>query len=250
MTLQLMASLSVAAAVWLAFKPPVGMARVRERKSHDLPRWLAGRPGAMPIKRRILVALVMGVAVFAFLPGVGGFLLAMISAPITTIALGHLEPASLRRDRAELAAQQPIVLELLAASLAAGAAPARATSDVAAVSPPASRAVLELVASHIRVGRSEALAWQELAAHESWAEVWGPVARDFSRAITSGAAAQQVLRTHATQARLAHRDLVERQAKKVAVRATMPLMCCYLPAFLLVGIVPIVVGTFTNTFGG
>jgi len=51
-----------------------------------------------------------------------------------------------------------------------------------------------------------------------------------------------VLETAAADARHANRAEVEMRARSAGVRAVAPLALCYLPAYLLVGVVPIVAG--------
>jgi hypothetical protein len=38
-------------------------------------------------------------------------------------------------------------------------------------------------------------------------------------------------------------EQAEKKARKAGVSAIVPLICCHLPAFLLIGVVPIVAGT-------
>ena len=40
-----------------------------------------------------------------------------------------------------------------------------------------------------------------------------------------------------------------KEARKVGVRSVVPLMACFLPAFILVGVVPIVAGLLRDFFG-
>ena len=83
-----------------------------------------------------------------------------------------------------------------------------------------------------------AQAWSELADDE----VWGPVARDVARSARSGTSLVEVLYVHADEARLARREVTLQRARTAGVRSVVPLMACFLPAFILVGVVPIIAG--------
>lgn len=79
--------------------------------------------------------------------------------------------------------------------------------------------------------------------------VWGAVARDLARCAESGAAVAEVLEVHAAEARALRRARREMAARTVGVRSVLPLVCCFLPAFILVGVVPIIaatLGSFTQ----
>jgi hypothetical protein len=65
-----------------------------------------------------------------------------------------------------------------------------------------------------------------------------------ARSLDTGAPMADGLRLLASDLRRAHRAAVERKARGVGVRAAAPLGLCFLPAFVLVGIVPTVVSAF------
>jgi len=50
------------------------------------------------------------------------------------------------------------------------------------------------------------------------------------------------LSAHAAQLQVAAAEKAEKKARKAGVDAIGPLVCCHLPAFLLVGVVPIIAG--------
>ncbi|MFZ2260527.1 MAG: type II secretion protein F, partial [Luteococcus japonicus] len=66
--------------------------------------------------------------------------------------------------------------------------------------------------------------------------------RDLARSSETGSAAARVLRQHAQDLRVAVRDAQLGRARAVGVRSVLPLMACFLPAFLLTGVVPVVAG--------
>ena len=87
---------------------------------------------------------------------------------------------------------------------------------------------------------SDAVAWRALRDHPTL----GPAAVDFARSVESGTMLAETLLHHARSARLARRSDIEASAKAVGVRCVLPLMLCFLPAFLLLGVIPTVVSAF------
>ena len=74
----------------------------------------------------------------------------------------------------------------------------------------------------------------------------GRWARDVARTVATGAGLTEVFEQHAVEARENAAARVEQRARTVGVRTVLPLMCCYLPAFLLIGILPVVAGFLTS----
>ncbi len=75
---------------------------------------------------------------------------------------------------------------------------------------------------------------------------WAPVARAVIRAHHSGAALADVLNRVATDLRSDLRARAETAAARASVKAVLPLGLCFLPAFLLIGVVPVVAGFTTS----
>lgn len=71
---------------------------------------------------------------------------------------------------------------------------------------------------------------------------WAPIARAVIRAHHSGAALTDVLNRVASELRRDLRTKTEAAAARASVKAVLPLGLCFLPAFLLVGVVPVVAG--------
>jgi len=143
-----------------------------------------------------------------------------------------------RDDRLALLAQAPIVADLFGAAVAAGASTIDAISVVAeAVDEPA-RSRLQVVVSALRLGASPTSAWNELMDEPALS----PIASAVIRSQQSGSPLTFVLDAAAADMRHAHRSEVETQARAAGVRAVAPLALCFLPAYLLVGVVPVVAG--------
>ena len=139
----------------------------------------------------------------------------------------------------------PETLDLLAVCLEAGAPMTNAIATVAAVSQPATAAILHGIDAQLQVGRDPQDAWGSLADHPDW----GPPARDAARSARSGTSLVECLRVHADEARRRRREQETKRARSVGVKSVQPLALCFLPAFVLIGVVPLVaslLGTFTG----
>lgn len=158
----------------------------------------------------------------------------------------ELGPRKVSREEKELIAELPEALEFLAVSLEAGQPMSAAVETVARVSPPATGRLLREVAAQLALGRAGPDAWQHLKEHA----VWGRIAADMARSERSGTSLTGVLKVHAEDARQDSRDQALKAARTVGVRSVIPLMACFLPAFILIGVVPIVAGLIKGFFAG
>lgn len=240
------AAVAAFAAVWLWCD--TGAAQIRRLgrgSSRVMPSWLRGRPDALPATRRSVFALCAGLVALVLSPGLGGVVIGAIVGGGAYVGLGFLETGAGRRLRLVQTAQLPMALEFMAAALTAGAPLARATRDVAGVSPRATSEVLNAVVARSSIGATDAESWVQLRDHA----VWGDIARDIARSAESGTALTATLRAHANSARRRHRESLEAQAKRVGVKVALPLMCCFLPAFLAIGVAPVVIGLMGSYLG-
>lgn len=149
------------------------------------------------------------------------------------------------RTRA-LQAQLPVALELLAASLAAGAPLPVALTNVTDVVNSPTKEELTLVSARIQLGSPPEQAWTELFADP----VWSLPAQDLARSARSGTALAGVLRIHAADARRTEQGKREQWSRGVGIRSVLPLVCCFLPAFILVGVLPILAGILPGLLPG
>jgi pilus assembly protein TadC len=158
------------------------------------------------------------------------------------VVLGRLEPAAARQRRTSLIIDLPQALELLSACLAAGMPLRQATRAVAAAFVgPVSEDLVQLLVL-VDLGISDGEAWRSLRSHAQW----GAAAVDLARSVESGTMMVEVLMHHAAAARDLRRAALEVKAKAVGVRSVLPLMTCFLPAFLLVGVIPTVASAVLN----
>jgi pilus assembly protein TadC len=151
--------------------------------------------------------------------------------------LRRIEPAAVRERRLREAADLPLAADLLAAALRAGAPVDRSVLAVAdALGGP-------LAARLARVGRTFELGG---TATEAWTHL-EPVpgaqrlATAAIRSSHSGAALAGALTRLADELRSDRATAAEAAARRAGVLIVLPLGLCFLPAFILAGLVPVIV---------
>ncbi|MFD7876724.1 type II secretion system F family protein [Streptomyces sp. NPDC059766] len=207
----------------------------------------------------------IGEAVRRRLPWVGAVAAGwVVVGGFTGVVVGVLTAAALRRwrlrqeqaqastgravdvDVGEAARQLPLAAELLGACVEAGAGPviaAQATGE--ALGGPVGK-VLARGAAEVRLGGEPGEAWRRLASVPG-AEA---LARLLERAGDSGLPAAGPVARFAADARAERvRDAAVR-ARRAAVMVTVPVGLCFLPAFIAVGVVPVVIGLAGEVMGG
>ncbi|QNS08824.1 type II secretion system F family protein [Streptomyces xanthii] len=149
-------------------------------------------------------------------------------------------------ERAEVVRQLPLAAELLAACLAAGADPVGAARAVGeSLGGPVGRG-LARGAAQVRLGGEAATAWQELAALPGA----GGLVRLLERAGESGAPAALPVARFAAECRAERGRRATALARRAAVIITAPVGLCFLPAFLAIGVLPVVIGLTGGVLGG
>jgi pilus assembly protein TadC len=155
--------------------------------------------------------------------------------------LRRAEPRAVSEVREAVGSELPWVLDLLAATIAAGTAPTAGLEAVAAVlarSGSLTGARLTGVAARLRLGAALGEAWAPALADGG--DALAPVAEAFAAATADGSHLAARLAGLAQAAREIQATEALAAAERAGVRAVLPLGLCYLPAFVLVGIVPIV----------
>lgn len=214
-------------------------------------RLLAGRPDGMSLTRRALLSAAAGLAVALGVSQLGAgsgrltWAASLLLGLGATVGLGWLEPAATSRRRRQLVLQVPQALELLAACLAAGMPVRVAGAAVADAFEDPVAPDLGRVLAVAELGVSDADAWRSLADHPQL----GPAAVDLARSVESGTMMVEGLRHHAEVARERRRAALLVRARGVGVRSVLPLMVCFIPSFMLVGVVPTVVSAIAEAFG-
>jgi Flp pilus assembly protein TadB len=100
---------------------------------------------------------------------------------------------------------------------------------------------LQVVRHRLALGVDPAAVWRDLADHPQLR----PLGRALGRAQQSGASVRDAVEALARELAAQARGRTDALARSVEVRAAAPLGICFLPAFVLVGVVPMVVGVFT-----
>ena len=102
-------------------------------------------------------------------------------------------------------------------------------------------------------GKDRTTASRLLLMGATWEEAWDGVAntrlRDSLRAAwTDGAAPVPLIERSAHTLRLQRQRNAKEAAEKLGARLVMPLGLCFLPAFILIGVVPVVAGAAGTLF--
>jgi pilus assembly protein TadC len=200
----------------------------------DLPRrdvqvrWTGWRLGAVSGGLGLMVAFLLG--------GLVGALAGVAAAVGAHRGITKLEPGGLRRAREQRLTGLPLVLDLLAVCLRAGMPLVGALDAVAEVHGGPFRRDLATVAGLLRLGSPPEAAWAALADDPDLV----PVARAAERSAESGSKLAGAFERLAAERRAELAAAGEAAARKAGVVAMAPLGLCFLPAFVCLGLVPIV----------
>lgn len=134
-----------------------------------------------------------------------------------------------------------LVLELLAAQLRAGLAPLAALGTLAEA---LNSRALHTVCQRLQMGSGWGSAWSGSAAG-----TFGELRDALAPAYTGGAPSTALLLSLADAHRLSERRAAERAAGRLSVALVVPLGLCSLPAFICLGIVPILISLLPTLTG-
>lgn len=236
----LWSAMLAAAAAALAMRSP---ASGRLRAAGMEHRASAGSPGSQRSKvwtAPWFAAALAGFAVTRFVHGWQGLALAVVAAAVVHHWVGGLESAAERRRREEMVRALPFTVDLVIAALQVGRPPGTALGLAGeAVGGPLGEE-LAAVRARIDLGTDPTSLWREMAGHP----VLAPLGRSFARAAQTGAPVTVVLTRCVDDLRRGRRAAAQQVARSVGVRTAAPLGACFLPAFVLVGVVPTIVGVF------
>jgi pilus assembly protein TadC len=242
-------------AVFLVLRRSEGqLRRISPRKSRlagavaPFVRLLRGRADAPPLIHRVLLSMACVLALGLAGARLDGWLegLAWSAVPVVAatgmLALGWVEPRSTRRRRQQLIMEVPQALELMAACLGAGLPARTACAAVVQTFDGPVADDLGQVLALLELGVGDVVAWRALHDHPQL----GLAAADLARSVESGTSMVEGLQHHAAAAREARRSELQVRARAVGVRSVLPLMTCFIPSFMLLGIVPAVVSAVFN----
>ncbi len=219
-----MPSALLAVAIWVAPSarpPPTAVVASPRRVT----------PGSL--RATLAIAVVAGCV--AVLGPVPGLLAAVVLLPAAVYALVRVES---RPPRAVPDRPLALTLDLLAAALRSGAPLAGALLLAAPAAGRSRQAALTQVAGLLRLGADPIEAWRGLADDDALA----PVAQAACRSASSGIRLAHGMEQVAADVRAQVRAAAEARAHRAGVLAMAPLGLCFLPAFVCLGVVPVVVG--------
>lgn len=192
-------------------------------------------------------------SILGALTGLLGLGLAFAGRRWTAALVHRAEVESLRTANAESETEKPasptdaapvdtaLVLELLAAQLRAGLAPLAALGALAEA---LNSRPLHAVCQRLQMGSSWGSAWSGSAVG-----TFGELRDALAPAYTGGAPSTALLLSLADAHRLSERRAAERAAGKLSVALVVPLGLCSLPAFICLGIVPIIISLLPTLTG-
>ncbi|MER5932722.1 type II secretion system F family protein [Streptomyces sp. NPDC002054] len=151
-----------------------------------------------------------------------------------------------RADPGEAERQLPFAADLLAACLAAGAGPVEAAEVVGeSLGGPVGER-LALAGAELRLGAEPDASWGRLAEIPGA----GALADCLDRAARTGAPAAEPVARLAAALRAERARRATAGAQRAAVLVTAPVGLCFLPAFLAVGVAPVVIGMASGLLSG
>lgn len=228
-------------AVLAAFATWVLLARVA--RPTRTARSVAPRQDAGVLRRlRPLLAGLCVVGGWTLLGGFVGVAAGVLGAWFAWRALARAETPDQRRRREQLSADLPLGIHLLAATLRSGAAVSVALEVVAAAVRGPVGEEFRLLQARLDLGADPATVWSAVAADGPLV----PLGRTMLRAYRSGSSVAGAVDQLSADLRAARRDAVLARARTVEVKAAAPLGVCLLPAFLLLGVVPLAAGLFSS----
>lgn len=203
-----------------------------------------GRCGGELGHRRVCeMGAALGVGAFAVVVvgGVAGWLLAGAGAWGVTRWIRRREATGSGAERGAARAEAeelPLAAELLAACLAAGSSPAQAADAVgrSVCGPLGARLIRTSI--ELRLGAEPATAWGHFASLPGSEAFVAAMAR----AGTVGVPAVDQVTRLTGELRARRGREASARARRAAVLVTGPLGLCFLPAFLAVGVAPVVMG--------
>lgn len=189
---------------------------------------------SQPTRQRLpllAVAACAGSTMLMLLVGVAGALVAV--AAVALMLASRLRRTSARPLDCAL------TIDVLAGCLSAGAPMPEAIMAAACAAPFELRQGLSGVAQALTTGAPPQEAWSTVAGSSA---AMAATARVCARGMGSGSAIAAELNSVAARERRRRRTGRQQRINRASVWAVLPLGLCFLPAFVLVGVVPLVAG--------
>lgn len=185
-----------------------------------------------------MASAVLGAAVAAL---AGGLLGPVLGGCVGLGMWRWLDTLSSRAEQARhahIVAWSPLVADLLADLVVAGLPPDVAVRRLAAVGEHPLQDVLREVGRRLELGEDPARACRDSLDDEATR----PLGRALSRSLSRGTSPVEVLNQFATSSRVDQQSGAESRARRLGTFAALPLGLTMLPAFVLVAVVPLVLG--------
>ena len=239
---------ALALVVWSPV-PSLARRRVRSLGSVDAP---GAGPGATrdstrdraAVLRRRLPAVSAAAAAALVVGGAWAVPAAVVAGVVADRSLRRqIDREVEARRRRAVSRELPAACELLAVCLAAGVPVGAALAAVAGATTGPLAAELGTVAALDRLGAPPRRAWGDALPDLA------PLGRILVRAEESGSAVAAALHALARDARAADRAETEAAVARAGIWLLLPLGTCFLPAFVCLGVVPLVLGIAGHVFG-
>jgi Flp pilus assembly protein TadB len=199
-----------------------------------------GAEQATLARLRVPLSVLAALAGWTVIGGTAGVLVGGVSGAAAWRVLNAVEAPEVARRRQEVQRDLPMAIHLLGAALSSGSTTARALVAVADALPGPVAEEFRLTHHRLTLGLDPVEVWRSLDGP------FAPLGRSMARAHESGASVVAAVDQVADRLRAEVRLRRDALARSVEVRAAAPLGLCFLPAFLLIGVVPMVVGIFSS----
>jgi Type II secretion system (T2SS), protein F len=200
------------------------------------------RGAATPARRRGMLAGAVGVTVGVLVGGPVGAAIGVVAAVGADRLLRRVSDDG-REARGALLRDLPAACDLLGVCLAAGLPVGGALAAVGEALPAPLGPQLSAVSALYRLGAEPRRAWADAPPELA------VLGRTMVRAGESGASVVPALRTLASDSRSSARAQVEADVRRAGVWVLAPLGLCFLPAFVCLGVVPLVLGIAEGVLG-
>lgn len=234
----LIATLSAALAAWFWLPPQTPADRLAALRPAKPP--AADSPPKLPNPTRKSWPTALAAGALAAL-ATGGWPAApagLATALAVAAILRRRDPPETEQTRRRITTDLPFAADLMVACLRAGQPVSAATCTAATTIGGPLGERLTWVSTQLRLGADPEPTWTHFGSDPSTRQL----ARAMIRATHSGAPVADVLTRVADEARSTSRAAAVARARRVGVTAVAPLGLCFLPAFVLLGIIPVIAG--------
>ena len=167
----------------------------------------------------------------------------LVLVAVAVIGGRHRRRVVLRRSK-EIRRSLPEVIDVIVAALRAGHTPAGAMAFVVTTAPTVVRATFVTIADGLARGERFSVLLQTMV-HEL-GSVYGPLADILIAGERLGIPTESLIVQLNADARFTRRSVADADARRLPVRLGLPLVCCTLPSFVVLVIVPVVAGTLSH----